>query len=203
MQHLSKDSKIPEHVSLRDITKFTVSAVILNDREEILLMLRDDCPVWVNIGGILDRGEGFEDALIREIREEANIEVEITGLGGDYYSPLKKEDGTIEYRHEKVFLCKMKAGHTPSLGNEGVKLEWFAKDALPKNMPPRYKTRVYEVAHDIRPKTMVLTSIGMKEFIQDFPTSEMYGLSYWCNHERVLSKKSKGLLRYWPESGGV
>jgi len=42
---------------------------------------------WDLPAGYLDPGESFEDAARRETREEAGIEVELTGVSGVYHSP--------------------------------------------------------------------------------------------------------------------
>lgn len=43
--------------------------------------------LWVIPGGFVDRGETPEDAAVRETKEEANIDVRLTGLIGIYSYP--------------------------------------------------------------------------------------------------------------------
>ena len=56
----------------------------------ILLLRRAVQPglgAWDLPAGYLDPGESFEDGARRETREEAGIEVELTGVSGVYHSP--------------------------------------------------------------------------------------------------------------------
>lgn len=71
------------------------AAAVLLEREDgatvrILLLRRAVEPgagSWDLPAGYLDPGESFETAARRETREEAGIEVELTGLAGVYHSP--------------------------------------------------------------------------------------------------------------------
>lgn len=57
---------------------------------EILLLRRAVEPglgAWDLPAGYLDPGESFQQAAVRETREESGIEVELIGLAGVYHSP--------------------------------------------------------------------------------------------------------------------
>ena len=60
----------------------TVSAIIFNDRGEILLGQRSDNHQWSVIAGMMDPGEQPADALVREVEEETGIQVRIERLAG-------------------------------------------------------------------------------------------------------------------------
>src|SRR3954451_9083190 len=64
-----------------------VSAVVVNDEGEILLIRRSDNDNWALPGGAMDLGESLVDAAVRETLEETGIRVEITGLVGIYPAP--------------------------------------------------------------------------------------------------------------------
>jgi 8-oxo-dGTP diphosphatase len=56
--------------------KRVVAAVIFNsERNAVLLGQRADCGLWEFIGGKVKEQEGFKKAMIREIKEELDLEV--------------------------------------------------------------------------------------------------------------------------------
>lgn len=59
----------------------SVAALVWNDNEEILL-IHSPWRGWEYPGGLIEPGETFQEALKREVREEAGIEIEITGFVG-------------------------------------------------------------------------------------------------------------------------
>ena len=61
--------------------KVSVAALVTNEKNEILLV-NSPWRGWEYPGGLIEPGETFQQALHREIREEAGVEVEITGFIG-------------------------------------------------------------------------------------------------------------------------
>lgn len=59
----------------------SVAALVTNSRGEILLV-NSPWRGWEYPGGLIEPGETFQEALKREVREEAGIEIEITGFVG-------------------------------------------------------------------------------------------------------------------------
>lgn len=59
----------------------SVAALVTNDREEVLLV-NSPWRGWEYPGGLIEPGETFQEALKREVREEAGVEIEITGFVG-------------------------------------------------------------------------------------------------------------------------
>jgi 8-oxo-dGTP pyrophosphatase MutT (NUDIX family) len=64
-----------------------VSAAIFDDRGRVLLHKRRDVDQWCVISGHVEFGESVEQAILREIREEANADASIIRLIGVYSSP--------------------------------------------------------------------------------------------------------------------
>lgn len=61
----------------------SVVAVILNERQEVLLTKRSIPPFqgeWVMPGGKVDLGEPVKSAIVREVMEEVGLEVEVGEL---------------------------------------------------------------------------------------------------------------------------
>ena len=59
----------------------SVAALVTNSEGKILLV-NSPWRGWEYPGGLIEPGETFQQALHREIREEAGVEVEITGFVG-------------------------------------------------------------------------------------------------------------------------
>ena len=61
--------------------KVSVAALVTNDEGKILLV-NSPWRGWEYPGGLIEPGETFRQALHREVREEAGVEIEITGFVG-------------------------------------------------------------------------------------------------------------------------
>ena len=59
----------------------SVAALVTNNNGEILLV-NSPWRGWEYPGGLIEPGETFQKALKREVREEAGVEIEITGFVG-------------------------------------------------------------------------------------------------------------------------
>ncbi|MBQ8358424.1 MAG: NUDIX domain-containing protein [Oscillospiraceae bacterium] len=59
----------------------SVAALVTNHRGELLLV-NSPWRGWEYPGGLIEPGETFQEALKREVREEAGVEIEITGFVG-------------------------------------------------------------------------------------------------------------------------
>ena len=71
----------------------SVAALVTNDEGQILLV-NSPWRGWEYPGGLIEPGETFQDALKREVREEAGVEIEITGFIGICKNVEYNEDGT-------------------------------------------------------------------------------------------------------------
>jgi len=104
--------------------KVSVSAIIYNDQNEILLGLRNGSR-WRDFfdlpGGKLEFGEHPNIALIREVKEETNLDVEIEDNFVAYNSNV------VEDRHYLTLFLKAKIkNNSPELTNlEPHKHEYF------------------------------------------------------------------------------
>ena len=111
-----------------------IAAIILeNDKGEFLLALRDNkswIPFpnhWDLIGGHVEEGETPEEALIREVKEELDIELtgytfyqEFVCLEGDAFENIKYiYTGKINIPIEEITLY------------EGQRAQYFTKEQIP------------------------------------------------------------------------
>jgi 8-oxo-dGTP diphosphatase len=111
-----------------------IAAIILeNDKRELLLYLRDNKPGipfpnhWDLIGGHLEDGETPEEALVREVKEELDIDLKeytfykkYLCLTGDAYENIKYiYTGKINLPIEEITLL------------EGERPQYFSREEIP------------------------------------------------------------------------
>jgi len=107
------------------------SCVVINKKEEVLLVLREDFRIWALPGGGLEPNETWEQATVRETLEETGYEVEILGYVGEYWRPQMSEgQGDLK----RVFLAKVIGGNPSQHDKESIEVRWFPVTALPKRM---------------------------------------------------------------------
>lgn len=106
----------------------TVRAVIYDKDGRILLLKRSGKSrtypgKWEFPGGKVDPGERFDDAIVREVREE-------TGLS----SSIKRFIGSAEARLPHVnaiqLVFEMEAPGTPAISHEHEGLKWVASEDI-------------------------------------------------------------------------
>lgn len=102
----------------------TIDAIILNDKREVLLIKRKNEPFkgfWALPGGFVDYGEKVEDAVIREVKEETGLDVEIVRLFNVFSHPQRDPRGhTISI----VYYCKVKGGVLKG-GDDAKEAKWL------------------------------------------------------------------------------
>jgi 8-oxo-dGTP diphosphatase len=113
----------------------TVSAIVLNDRGEILLGQRSDNRQWSVIAGMMDPGEQPADALVREVREETGVEVKIERLAGVALHEVVYPNGDHCHMVNTWFRCRAVGGEARVNDAESIAVGWFAPDALPELNP--------------------------------------------------------------------
>lgn len=160
-------------------------AIILNEKKQVLLCMRDDIPLWNLPGGGVEDGESFKEALRREVREEIDVDIEIVRQTGTY----KKKDGTTV----KAYLCKIANG-TPKMGNEGTFIEYFDLDSLPKNMSKKQRERILHARDKNQCVECSQISVCSKEIIEALDRKDIYRLDDWLNHPRVKESSKTDLL---------
>lgn len=111
-------------------------ACVVNDDGEILLQKRGDDGnhgKWGLPGGAVEIGESLEEAVLREVKEETGLEVEITRFIGAYskyfstYSNGDKCQAVV-----CLFECRPMIGQLSIDGVETIDLRYFDKKDLPE-----------------------------------------------------------------------
>ena len=100
----------------------SVAGLVTNDRGDILL-IKSPRRGWEYPGGMVEPGETFQDALLREIKEEAGIDVEITGFIG-LCKNIEKDIVNID------FVCKTVGGQLTTSEDSSEVLWVNREDAL-------------------------------------------------------------------------
>ena len=115
----------------------SVAALVTNDEGKILLV-NSPWRGWEYPGGRIVPGETFQEALLREIREEACVEVEITGFVG-ICKNLERDIVNID------FTARYVSGQlTPS--EESTEVIWAtAEEAMELITFPLTKTRLTQM----------------------------------------------------------
>lgn len=119
----------------KDYIGVGVGAVILNEKNEILLLLRKrnaEANHWSIPGGSVEFNETIEDAIKREVQEEISVKINIVKLLGVTNHIIENEG---LHWLAPTFLTKIIEGEP--LNAEPQKhseLKWFPINNLPKNI---------------------------------------------------------------------
>jgi 8-oxo-dGTP pyrophosphatase MutT (NUDIX family) len=112
----------------------SVAGVTFDDHGRVLLIKRRDNGQWQAPGGVLELDETFEEGVVREVKEETGVEVQVRYLTG-VYKNLKLGVVALVYR------CRPVDGVArPS--DESVEVAWLRPEEALARMPPVYRVRV-------------------------------------------------------------
>ncbi len=120
-----------------------VRAACFDDEGRVFLVRHSYLPGWHLPGGGLDRDEAALDGLLRELREEGNLEATVppTLVQVYYNRRTSRRDHVVFYRCDRVRQTEAK---TPDL--EIAASGFFALDALPDDTTPATRRRLAELA---------------------------------------------------------
>jgi 8-oxo-dGTP diphosphatase len=113
----------------------TVTAVIFNDRGELLLHQRSDSGKWTLIAGMMDPGEQPADAVVREAEEETAVRVRIERLAGVALHEVTYPNGDQCQMVNTWFRCRAVSGEARVNDSESLAVQWFPLDGLPELNP--------------------------------------------------------------------
>jgi ADP-ribose pyrophosphatase YjhB (NUDIX family) len=98
------------------------SALVTDDAGRILLQRRADSGNWSLPGGVMEIGETLGNAVVREVREETGLDVDLTGILGIYTDPLhliEYADGEVRQEFNVTFTARVTSG-TISVSEEST-----------------------------------------------------------------------------------
>jgi 8-oxo-dGTP diphosphatase len=97
-----------------------VSGLVTDPLTGRVLLIRSPRRGWEFPGGQVERGETLTDALVREVREETGVTVEVSDLVGVY-------SNTHSHIVMFGFLCAWLEG-TPTTSPESLEVAWVERD---------------------------------------------------------------------------
>jgi 8-oxo-dGTP pyrophosphatase MutT (NUDIX family) len=113
-----------------------VSAIIINDRREVLLHRSSHDGKWYVIGGAPDPGEEPAHAAVREAFEETGLIVRPTRLVGTYADPIVTySNGDQVLYTATVLRCDPIGGALRVADDESLEVKYFDPDRLPELLP--------------------------------------------------------------------
>ena len=124
---------------------FTIACYIVK-ADRVLMIYHTELDKWLPIGGHIEPGEDPDEALLREIREESGLEVEIAGEKAPIEDPTVKilytpahvniHRITDTHRHVvNIYFARWKAGEPVLSAGEHREIRWFGREEL---RDPRY-----------------------------------------------------------------
>lgn len=114
----------------------SVSAVITDDHDRVLVIQRRDDGAWQLPGGILELGETIEAGMCREVAEETGLTVELVRLTGVYKNMSL---GVVAL----VFRARLVDG-TPRPTEESAAVGWWTTERVAAEMDETFAVRVLD-----------------------------------------------------------
>ena len=123
------------------------AAIIVNEKNQILLQRRVDNDRWGLPGGCQEVGETFEETVLREVKEETNLDVKkedlvlLTVVSGDSRR-RQYPNGDIVYNNTVLYVIKKYSGEL-KCDEESKVLEFFDIDSLPESQHDKDLIQAY------------------------------------------------------------
>ncbi len=116
-----------------------VRAMILNEKQEFLLVRHTYIDGWYFPGGGVEKGESLESAVARELSEEVGVRLEgpPTLFGAYTYLREYKSDHVIFYAADQWSI-------TPNKNMEIAEFGFFSRRNIPDDTSPGTKRRLAE-----------------------------------------------------------
>ncbi len=109
------------------------SVVIVNEKDEVLLQKRSDNSLWGLPGGLMELDESIAECAIREVKEETNLDIELTHFIGVFNNPMMRWRKVDEARVIAfAFAARVIGGELRINDSESLGFGYFSRDRLPQ-----------------------------------------------------------------------
>ena len=113
------------------------AAIIVNKQGQILLQSRADRDKWGLPGGCQELGERFQDTIIREVKEETNLDVneedlELIDIVSGASRRNNYPNGDVVINNTALYCIRNYSGEL-KWDTESKEVKFFNLDALPQN----------------------------------------------------------------------
>ncbi|GAA0694474.1 NUDIX domain-containing protein [Kitasatospora atroaurantiaca] len=105
----------------------SVVAVVQDDAGRVLLIHKTDNGLWALPGGGHDIGEFVADTVVREVREETGVDVEVVTVTGLYTDPghlMAYDDGEVRQQFSICFRARLIGGDLRT-SEESKEVRWM------------------------------------------------------------------------------
>lgn len=131
----------------------SVVAFVRDRAGRVLMVQRSDNGRWALPGGGHDIGESIGDTVVREVREETGIEVEVLGLSGIYTDPghvMRYDDGEVRQQFSVCFRARPVGGRLRT-SSETTQVRWVEPTDLGGlDVHPTMRLRIEHAMDDTR-----------------------------------------------------
>lgn len=108
------------------------AAIILNEKNQLLLVRKKNTQFFMQVGGKLEPNETPEQTMIREIAEEISANAEIEQFIGRFETQAANEAG-----HQLVsYVYQVKLDQVPQMDAEIAEMKWIDLDEDPTWLAP-------------------------------------------------------------------
>ena len=130
---------IRKHIGHDLVMTVGCGILIVNDKDQVLLQKRSDTGDWCIPGGALEPFETYEEAAIREIREEVGITVKNLRLFGIYSGEERRihyPNDDVVYSLSVIFTSNEYEGIISDQDDEVLEHRFFGRDEIPEELFP-------------------------------------------------------------------
>lgn len=126
-------ARLRAHVGSELLLLPSVCAIVFDTDDRVLVALHDN-GTWAPPGGAVEPDERPVDAVVREVREELNVDVAVRGLLGTFGGPefrVTYTNGDQVAYVISAYVCEIVGGQLTPDGSEISDVRFVHRDELP------------------------------------------------------------------------